>query len=198
MPSSKAKNLQILKDAGFNVPNFEVIKSEDIQNNSYEISLKANKYAVRSAANIEDGSDNSFAGQFATYLNVTEKDLKTKIKSCANAIANSKSYSENKHIDTKNLKVDVIVQEMVDADFAGVGNLFQRGNDFIIICVTEIVSSRFADFLQRIDDNQPRIRHLFQEPRDLFIESFAELHGHDGKVKIVRSFHTEHLVKPPL
>ena len=120
MPSSKAKNLQILKDAGFNVPNFEVARSEDIQNNSYGISLKANKYAVRSAANIEDGSDNSFAGQFATYLNVAEKDLKAKIKSCANAIANSKSYSENKHIDTQNLKVDVIVQEMVNADFAGV------------------------------------------------------------------------------
>ena len=120
MPGSKAKNLQILKEAGFNVPNFQLIHFDDIQKDYYQINLKAQKYAVRSAANIEDGAENSFAGQFTTFLNVGEKDLKNKIQACANATASSKNYAKNKSINTKNLKVDVIVQEMVNADFAGV------------------------------------------------------------------------------
>ena len=33
------------------------------------------KYAVRSSANIEDGTVNSFAGQFDTYLNVSKEQI---------------------------------------------------------------------------------------------------------------------------
>ena len=120
MLGSKAKNLQILKAAGFNVPDFQLVHFEDIQNESYEINLQAQKYAVRSAANVEDGAESSFAGQFTTFLNVSKKDLKNKIQTCANATTASKKYAESKNINTKNLKVDVIVQEMIDADFAGV------------------------------------------------------------------------------
>lgn len=120
MLSSKAKNLQILKSAGFCVPDFQVIKSDDAKSGNFEIKIRAKKYAVRSAANIEDGAENSFAGQFTSFLNVNEKDLKAKIKACANALADSKEYAKNRNIDTSKLKIDVIAQEMVDADFAGV------------------------------------------------------------------------------
>lgn len=120
MLGSKAKNLQILKAAGFNVPDFQLVRFEDIQNENYGINLQANKYAVRSAANIEDGTESSFAGQFSTFLNVSKKDLKKKIQACADATTAGKEYAESKKINAKNLKVDVIVQEMVDADFAGV------------------------------------------------------------------------------
>lgn len=80
------------------------------------------KYAIRSSANIEDGEVTSFAGQFDTYLNVSKKDVNKMIKKCFLSLYNDNviSYLKEKKIDIKKLRMNVVVQEMVDAVYSGI------------------------------------------------------------------------------
>ena len=117
----KAENLKILKEHKINVPDFDVIKWEDkdkkIDTNKYN-----GKYAIRSSSNLEDGDKNSFAGQFDTYLNVGKKDIESKVNSCFNSINNSnvEIYLRENNISKDNLKIDVIIQKMVNSEISGV------------------------------------------------------------------------------
>ena len=117
----KSNNLKILKDNKFNVPDFDIIKWE---NRDKEIDIKKykGKYAVRSSAYLEDGNDDSFAGQFDTYLNVLPKDINKKVNKCFNSINNKNvlDYLKNKKIKVNNIKMDVIIQKMIDSDYSGV------------------------------------------------------------------------------
>ncbi len=76
------------------------------------------KTAVRSSASNEDGQEKSFAGQYKTYLNVNKKELLIKIKKCWISLFedNVVAYSN----DISNQVMNVIVQEMVEADYSGV------------------------------------------------------------------------------
>lgn len=80
------------------------------------------KFAVRSSALNEDGQKQSWAGQFETYLKVPANMVVAKVASCHNAIgARAKAYAGDK---TEAFAVAVIVQKMVQPDYAGV--LFTR------------------------------------------------------------------------
>lgn len=155
MYGSKYENLVKLKESGFNVANFEIIKFKDAIDNfnniaqiidenknktnkeisnllknyiecnfnlNYKTKLKSNKYAVRSSSNIEDGKDNSFAGQFDTYLNVREEELNKKIKECFKSLYNENvlDYMNEKNMDIKDLNMNVIIQEMVQSEYSGI------------------------------------------------------------------------------
>jgi hypothetical protein len=52
----KANNLIKLKENGFNVPEFDIIKWED-RNKDIDISKYNGKYAIRSSCNLEDNID---------------------------------------------------------------------------------------------------------------------------------------------
>lgn len=121
MSGTKINNLVKLKKSGINVPEFEVIKWEE-RNKKINNKKYSGKYAVRSSANIEDGKENSFAGQFDTYLNVETKDLNKKISSCFKSINNKnvKDYIKSKKIDVSQVKMDVILQKMVNSEYSGV------------------------------------------------------------------------------
>ena len=96
------------------------------------------RYSVRSSANLEDHRDHSFAGQFDSYLNIKSID---KILEAILSIWESvnrgrvKSYIERVGMPLRDLKMAVIIQEMVDADFSGV--IFTRnpvnGLDEVIV-----------------------------------------------------------------
>ena len=155
MYGSKYDNLAKLRENGFNVAKFDVIKFEDViqdrevlnkilednknktnkeiskilQNyieenikKDFNIKIKCKNYAVRSSSNIEDGKNDSFAGQFDTYLNVEEKDLEVKIIDCFKSLYNENvlEYILNKNIDIKELEMNVIIQEMVQSKYSGV------------------------------------------------------------------------------
>ena len=117
----KLKNLEILRDNNFNVPNFEVVTWEN-REKEIDISNFNGKYAIRSSSNLEDGKNDSFAGQFDTFLNVKPKDINKKVKECFKSLnkSNVKEYLKKKKIQTKNLKMDVIIQEMIDSEYSGV------------------------------------------------------------------------------
>lgn len=81
------------------------------------------KVAVRSSINLEDGSMFSFAGQFTTVLNVSNFDeYAAAVLECIASTYNevALSYCNNHNIDCDLLRVNLIVQEMVNPDHAGV------------------------------------------------------------------------------
>jgi pyruvate,water dikinase len=83
-----------------------------------------NEYvAVRSSATAEDLPGMSFAGQQATFLNVKgEADLLDKIRGCWASLFTARAifYRAQNKIDTKLVKISVIVQKMVQSDVSGV------------------------------------------------------------------------------
>lgn len=75
--------------------------------------------AVRSSAANEDGKTKSFAGQYATFLHVTKNDLLQAIKNCWKSLyrKNVRDYQDDNGFS---YDMNVIIQEMIDADYAGV------------------------------------------------------------------------------
>lgn len=78
--------------------------------------------AVRSSAIGEDSRDASFAGQLASYLFVPQEEIAQSIINVwASAFTpHALQYFSRKNIPLEAIKVAVILQEMVDADRAGV------------------------------------------------------------------------------
>ena len=119
----KAKNLQILKENGFNVPSFIVVEHEfDLTPIQMFILGNKTKFAVRSSFEIEDGIDASFAGQFKTLLNVDKKDLKEAVRNVKDSLLedNVREYCESNNINMYTQCNKVIIQEMIDSDCSGV------------------------------------------------------------------------------
>jgi len=79
--------------------------------------------AVRSSATAEDLPEASFAGQQETFLNIRgEQDLLDAIKKCWASLwtARAIAYRMKNNIDQNTVALAVVVQEMVDAEAAGI------------------------------------------------------------------------------
>lgn len=83
---------------------------------------KFKKYAVRSSCNLEDNEHLSFAGQFDSFLFVDRNDIADKSLKCLLSLYSDRSieYMRLHNIDVKSLRMNLIVQEMIDADYSGV------------------------------------------------------------------------------
>ena len=86
-----------------------------------ELFANVSYLAVRSSALDEDGRQHSFAGQFESYLYVRKEQVLERIKDVWRSIFSERviSYRQANHLGPS-LGIGVIVQEMVDADAAGV------------------------------------------------------------------------------
>lgn len=118
----KAERLFIMKKNGFNVPSLfcitEVPEKEDLLS-----ALDDRKeFSVRSSALCEDSAEWSFAGQFDSFLFVKKEEVHDRIKDCFLSAKkeNVISYCKENGINPDSIKMSVIVQEMIDADFSGV------------------------------------------------------------------------------
>lgn len=80
-------------------------------------------YAIRSSASLEDSPDNSFAGIFETKLFVT--DIPAAIREVWLSLYQAKAlhYCLDRNLSWSDLRMDIVIQEMVDGDKSGV--LFQ-------------------------------------------------------------------------
>lgn len=146
----KGHNLLLLKQAGFRVPPFAIIRPvffEERDETKLPVAIESllpqllqdlspgPLYAVRSSATAEDRNNFSFAGQFKTLLNVTANDLPraiTEVWASARQIA--AGYLQ--HAGETDVKMAVVVQEMVDATTAGVAfgiNPLTGNTDEIVI-----------------------------------------------------------------
>ena len=124
----KAKGLQMLRKIGLNVPDAFVLIHPRIENldeariQKHLHALGEGCKAVRSSAVSEDGANASFAGQFETFLNLRSYgEIKNAIINCIEAAQADRvrSYSGNLHSEA-DLRISVILQNMVDARIAGV------------------------------------------------------------------------------
>ena len=126
----KAHNLFLAKSNGIPVPELLAIDHEDLESN--QMAGCVNKYlednftgeqlfSVRSAALSEDGAENSFAGQFDTFLNVPMNLVVEKINKCRESVfsENVALYCKQQGI-TEEISMSVIVQQMVQGDYSGV------------------------------------------------------------------------------
>lgn len=117
MLGAKTQRLEQLKDAGFLVPDFVAITTEEIGLPASELAenaskkLKSDRFAVRSSALAEDTNGSSLAGQFMTKLAVSRDDL-------AGAIEEVRADALNK-LGTLN-NFSLIVQEFIEPDWSGV------------------------------------------------------------------------------
>ncbi len=114
----KAYNLDILTRHGINVPKWTVVTSVDDNFEADNDKL----YAVRSSAVGEDSIGNSFAGQMDSFLYVKPSDIKARIQDVINS-ANSERiqfYREQNGLRNEEIKVGVIVQEMINSEVSGV------------------------------------------------------------------------------
>ncbi|NJC97157.1 MAG: hypothetical protein C3F07_02630 [Anaerolineales bacterium] len=85
--------------------------------------LNRKSVAVRSSATAEDLPEASFAGQQETFLNVRgEEELLEAVKKCWASLwtARAIAYRVKKDIDQNTVALAVVVQEMVDAEAAGI------------------------------------------------------------------------------
>lgn len=108
------------------------------------------KYAVRSSGIDEDSQTSSFAGIYDSYLNVKKDDVINKIFEVYNSAFSKRAidYRTINNLNTENIKMSVIIQEMVDADFAGVINTINpitNNPDEIVICVDEGLGEKIVD-----------------------------------------------------
>lgn len=80
------------------------------------------KFSVRSSCTAEDGEDASFAGQFATFLGVEKKDVVSSVVQCYASLyePNVLKYCHEKNIPLSALKMNVIIQAMVEPDLSGI------------------------------------------------------------------------------
>jgi phosphohistidine swiveling domain-containing protein len=126
----KAENLFRLKRLGMPVPRFVVIPWETLLAGFPESEMIAgltdafdqtSYFAVRSSAIGEDGAAFSFAGQFESYLSVKSDELAGRIEDVRRSAFSERATAYRKHHGLSDVGgVAVIVQEMVDADAAGV------------------------------------------------------------------------------
>lgn len=114
--------LKYLQESGYCVPPFTVLKHiRDFDN--LALNLSENKYyAVRSSANLEDSAKYSFAGIFDTYLNIPYKLLHEYIPKVFDFSENTRLKATLDHfkLDAALLQMEVIIQEMINCEKAGV------------------------------------------------------------------------------
>ncbi len=143
----KAWNLIRLKNWGLNVPQAFVITTEAQGKITGEVkrlilknltNLDTEKLAVRSSATVEDTQLASFAGLFESYLGVSKKELVAAIEKCFSSITNERVriYCGYKKISLADIKMAVIVQEMIFAEKGGViftEDVFRNDKDVLVI-----------------------------------------------------------------
>lgn len=124
----KARGLAKLACYGYNVPDFFVISSDtDIFDEKFAAELRkqaenlhSEMYAVRSSNVEEDGADASFAGQFATELNVKLHDIYDAVLRVAKSINANRADLYRKRVGKSAKKMSIIVQAQVNSAISGV------------------------------------------------------------------------------
>jgi len=137
----KAKGLDLLVRHHFNVPKGFVITDidqidEEAVCQAFD-ALNVKQVSVRSSASNEDQSEASNAGQYETCLFVDRAHLMESVQKCLDSLDSLRVQDYAQHFDLGKGTMNIVVQEMVDSDRAGV--LFtaspNKGSDILIEAV---------------------------------------------------------------
>lgn len=125
----KAKGLDMLIRHGFNVPKGFVITDTDLIDEAaiYQAfdAMNTKQVSVRSSASNEDQSTASNAGQYETCLFVDRSHLMESVNKCLASLDSHRVEDYARHFELNRGSMNIVVQEMIDSDKAGV--LFTAG-----------------------------------------------------------------------
>jgi pyruvate,water dikinase len=137
--------------------------------------------AVRSSATAEDLVGAAFAGQQDSYLNVVgEVAVLDAVRRCWGSLWTERALAYRRHqqIESGNLQIAVVVQQMVDAEFAGVmltANPVTGARDKIVIDASSGLGEAVVAGLVTPDhyvlDSQGKVRERTQGLREVVIHS---------------------------
>ena len=194
----KAKGLDMLVRQGFTVPKgFVITDTDQIDEEAiYQAfdAMKAEKVSVRSSASNEDQSSASNAGQYETCLFVDRSHLMESVKKCLESLNSRRVEDYARHFELKQGTMNIVVQEMIDSDKAGV--LFtagpNNGSAILIEAVSgqgenlvsgQVTAHRYEisrkyyrpcsddllneDEIKRLYETGKKIRTVFSEEKDL-------------------------------
>lgn len=126
----KALGLIKLYINGMTIPKTYFIPKTKTKNfNQLEKNFGFDKFAVRSSATTEDNKENSFAGLFDSYLNVTPDDLLNKINQVIESATNERVKAYVTRLNNINPEMAVVIQEFRIPEYSGVwiGNDLNKG-----------------------------------------------------------------------
>ncbi|MGE5192469.1 MAG: PEP/pyruvate-binding domain-containing protein [Deltaproteobacteria bacterium] len=115
----KAAVLLELREAGFRIPDFLVSPADP----AAAVGALGFPLVVRSSASVEDGRDASFAGQFRSFLGLGSlEQVEDAIVRCRESarLPSVAGYCRRQGIDPSSIRMDVIVQRMIEPELAGV------------------------------------------------------------------------------
>lgn len=115
----KLLGLARLKNVGANVPTFWGLATNSSITDLPKMS-EATRYAVRSSANIEDGTKFSFAGMFDSFLDVTAGELSENIAKVRQSAESPRVRAYCEKNGCENPKIAVVIQEFSTPTLAGV------------------------------------------------------------------------------
>ena len=163
--------------------------------------MKAEKVSVRSSASNEDQSSASNAGQYETCLFVDRSHLMESVKKCLESLNSRRVEDYARHFELKQGTMNIVVQEMIDSDKAGV--LFtagpNNGSAILIEAVSgqgenlvsgQVTAHRYEisrkyyrpcsddllneDEIKRLYETGKKIRTVFSEEKDLEWQSTTD------------------------
>lgn len=137
---NKAYNLVILKEKGYNIPEFEIFSVDEIKKLKFDelvekiylkIINKSREFILRSSAVGEDGKETSFAGIFESVKIRNRADIKRGLRIIFDSLNSEKLkyYLKSKNIK-ETPKLAIILQEFIKGDVSGV--LFSLENQYVI------------------------------------------------------------------
>jgi pyruvate,water dikinase len=138
----KTSALGELKAEGFNVANgFGMTEVLDVPNIEDYYEYLGGKVAVRSSSVAEDGTKNSFAGQYDTFLNQIGLDkVETAAINCFASLDNPRAIEYRKERGVGEDRMSVLVQRMVEPRASGVMFTYDTitdSNDCVLIEAVE-------------------------------------------------------------
>jgi pyruvate,water dikinase len=188
--SGKAQVLAELYAAGFPVPAF-LVSPDDLAEAFDQLGPPL---AVRSSASVEDGANDSFAGQFRSCLHVcTPAELQAAVRVCRESLnaPSVAAYCQRNEIDHSAIRMDVIVQRMIEPQLAGVAFTIDptTGREQVVIeaCqgladeLLQGTKAALADdhplvrkFRPQIEALARRVQRHFGAPQDIEFAATAE------------------------
>ena len=117
---AKARHIAWLIENGERVPETWVVPPGDGLD-AVDPHVGPERFAVRSSANVEDGAESSYAGQFGTELDVPPSDVRAAIERVRESVGTERArvYRDRLGEDAP-ITMGVIVQEMVSPVVSGV------------------------------------------------------------------------------
>ncbi len=142
-----------------------------IEENLKHMMLPGATFAIRSSGIGEDSAENSFAGQFSSYLNqINLEQILDSLKRCwASGFSDrAKIYRQEKRISATHFSMGVVIQRMINADVAGVG--FSRDPIHPLKREQMIISSVYG-FGEGLVSGELDADHFFVNRENKVIES---------------------------